>query len=453
MQVSRHRTRDFVRVAVTGIRIARSGRERLFVRSYAVQTTACGALLSPTLRSIVQLADFIAQHSEPILLEWEAFAKSCGIVGDAMDRGALRDHAARMLTDIVADLRTSQSPAEQEAKSKGASNPDGAAPDTAAEEHGAGRAESGFTMSQMVAEYRALRASVVRLWTVDTGTLTGTDLRDLMRFNEAIDQALAESVSRFSSDLDRSREMFVAVLGHDLRNPLNTILMGAQFLLQAGALAEPHASMTQRIVRAAKRMQAMTEDLLGLAMVRLGGGLPILRQPSDFAEEAVHAIAEIEVAHPGHAVQLITNGELHGQWDGARLRQLLSNLLGNAVQHGDKYGIIRVMLSGTEDHVTLAVHNTGPPIPTADLPHLFHPFKRVVSDGAPVPQATSAGLGLFIAEQIVHAHGGTIVVTSSERDGTVFTVSLPRDAAVAVEPDVAKPDPAPSSQPRPIGAR
>jgi len=388
----------------------------------------------------VRLADFISQHLEPILAEWEAFAKSCGHAGRAMEQVALRDHAAAMLTDIVADLRTSQSPAEQDAKARGEFAPDGSVPDTAAEVHGAGRAESGFTMSEMVAEYRALRASVLRLWTADTGTLTGADLGDLMRFNEAIDQALAESVSRFADDLDRSREMFVAILGHDLRNPLNTVLMASQFLLDTGELADAHATMTQRIVRSAKRMNRMIADLLDFARSRLGAGIPILRQPTDLAQVAAHAIEEITVAHPSHTVQLEPNGDLHGEWDGARLRQLLSNLLGNAVQYGERDSVIRVTLSGTEDRVRLAVHNTGTPIPTAQLPQLFDPFKRAAAGGAELRNAAGLGLGLYIAEQIVHAHGGTIAVVSSESDGTVFTVSLPRNGAISAEAAAAKRD-------------
>ena len=343
-----------------------------------------------------------------------------------MDRVALRDHAAAMLADIVTDLRTSQTPAEQSAKSKGELAPDGSNSDTAAEVHGAGRAESGFTTGEMVAEYRALRASVLRLWTAAQGTLTGSDLNDLMRFNEAIDQALAESVSRFSDDVDRSREMFVAILGHDLRNPLNTVLMASQFMLDTGELIEPHTTMTRRIVRSAKRMNGMTGDLLDFARSRLGAGIPVLRQPMDLGQEAVHAIEEVKVAYPSRTVHLDASGELRGEWDAARLRQLLSNLLGNAMEYGAREGIIRVTLRGAADQITLAVHNNGTAIPSAQVPKLFDPFKRLSGSGAELRNATGLGLGLYIAEQVVHAHGGTIEVTSSERDGTCFTVCLPR---------------------------
>ena len=135
----------------------------------------------------VRLADFITANTEPILAEWVAFAETCGPAGREMDIAALRDHAVDMLKVIVADLRTSQTDSEQKEKSQGNAEPAPDGIETAAEVHGAGRAESGFSVGEMVSEYRALRASVIRLWTKANGTLTGADLEDLMRFNEAIE--------------------------------------------------------------------------------------------------------------------------------------------------------------------------------------------------------------------------------------------------------------------------
>src|SRR5687767_8100661 len=147
----------------------------------------------PRPEHVVRLADFIDANMEPILAEWVTFAESSGPAAKGMDTVALRDHAAEMLKAIVTDLRTPQTAAEQAAKSTG--DADSTTADTAAEVHGSGRAESGFTVGEMVSEYRALRASVIRLWTTAQGTLHREDLEDLTRFNEAIDQALAESIS------------------------------------------------------------------------------------------------------------------------------------------------------------------------------------------------------------------------------------------------------------------
>jgi signal transduction histidine kinase len=375
----------------------------------------------------VRLADFIAANTESILDEWVAFAESCGPAAARMDLEALRDHALAMLTDIVADLRTPQTDLEQSEKSKGNAEPvDGG--ETAAEVHGAGRAESGFTVGQMVSEYRALRASVIRLWTKASGTLTGDDLQDLTRFNEAIDQSLAESVLRYTEDIDRSREMFVAILGHDLRTPLGAVVMASQFMLESGELVEPHLTLTTQIARSGKRMSRMVGDLLDFTRGRLGSGVPIQRREMDLAKEVANAADEIRVAHPAAIVRVETSGDLVGHWDCPRVSQVLANLLGNAVQHGAAGAAIEVVARGTPDAAVVTVHNRGAPIPKAELDDLFSPFKRLRSNDATSSPAGSLGLGLYIAERIVSAHGGTIEVASTEGAGTTFTVRLPRFA-------------------------
>ena len=374
----------------------------------------------------MRLADFIAAESEAILAEWVAFAATCGPAGHAMDLVALRDHAAEMLRHIVVDLRTPQSEREQVSKSRGHDMPSPETSDTAAEVHGAGRAESGFSIAEMVSEYRALRASVIRLWTAASGTLTGGDIEDLMRFNEAIDQSLAESITRYSADLDRSREMFVAILGHDLRTPLNAVLMASQFMIDTGELQEPHLTLATRIARSSKRMNRMVGDLLDFTRSRLGSGVPVVRKTMDFSREAAHAVDEITAAHPKSTVTLITTGDLRGEWDCPRMSQVLANLLGNAVEHGAPDSLITVDVRGEPDEVVIGVHNRGPSIAPSELHGLFSPFKRLAHAHAAPPNANNLGLGLYIAERIVTAHGGTIEVQSSKDSGTTFTVSLPR---------------------------
>jgi signal transduction histidine kinase len=376
--------------------------------------------------NIVRLADFIDSNTEPILAEWVAFAGSCGPAGGAMDLSALRDHAAAMLADIVADLRTAQTPEEQAEKSKGNAEPPSTSTETAAEVHGAGRAESGFTVGEMVSEYRALRASVIRLWTKANGTLVGADLDDLMRFNEAIDQSLAESITRYTGDIDYSREMFLAILGHDLRTPLGVVMMGSQFMLETGELVEPHLTLTRRIARSAKRMNAMVGDLLDFTRSRLGAGVPVTRRPMDIGKEASHAVDEIAAGNPGATVQFSASGALCGDWDCARVSQVLANLLGNAVQHGTPGAPIQVTVRGEPNEVVLCVQSRGPTIPQSDLPGLFGPFKRLHAGEGVRGPASSLGLGLYIAERIVTAHGGTIDVESTDAAGTSFIVHLPR---------------------------
>ena len=380
----------------------------------------------------MRLADFIESNCGPILDEWVAFAKTCGPAAAQLDTTALRDHALQMLQTIVIDLRTPQTHAEQIVKSRGGADGGGDGPDTAAEVHGAGRAESGFGVGDMVAEYRALRASVIRLWTQANGSLTGADLADLMRFNEAIDQALAESITRYTADVDRSKDMFLAILGHDLRSPLGAVMMASQFMLELGELHEPSLTLTTRIVRSAKRMNQMVGDLLDFTRSRLGGGMPILRAEMDMGKEVTSAVEEVAAAHPESVVQLHLSGDLRGNWDSARIGQVIANLIGNAVQHGSAKTMISVDVRGEEKDVILRVHNRSPVIPASDLPGIFGPFKRLKSSagaagaGGVGGASSSLGLGLYIAERIVTAHGGTIVAKSSDDFGTAFTVRLPR---------------------------
>ncbi|MEP6992820.1 MAG: sensor histidine kinase [bacterium] len=371
----------------------------------------------------MRLADFIETHCEPILAEWEAFASTTGPAGSTMDRVALRDRALAMLNAMVLDLRSPQTETEQADKGRGHAKVEAGAPDTAAEVHGAERAESGFTVEAMVSEYRALRASVLRLWTKATHTLTEGDFDDLIRFNETIDQALAESIQRYALDVTSSRDVFLAVLGHDLRSPLGAMTMASQFMLDTGELQEPHLTLTTRIARSARRMNALVNDLLDLTRSRLGSGIPIVRAEMDLKAEAAHAIDEVRDANPGAVLQLNASGDLRGNWDCGRVSQVLANLLGNAVQHGLPKSKISLTVRGEASDVVLQVHNYGVSIPDDARAGLFDPLKRINSGNA---SKGNLGLGLYIAERIVAAHGGSITVDSAESSGTFFTVRLPR---------------------------
>ena len=382
----------------------------------------------------MRLAEFIETSSEPILKEWVAFAKTCGPAAKLMDEAALRDHAFEMLKAIVADLRTWQSAAEQSEKSKGNADSTPADPDTAAEVHGAGRAWSGFTVGEMVSEYRALRASVIRLWIKSSGTLTGGDLDDLVRFNEAIDQSIAESITRYSEDLDRSKEMFLAVLGHDLRTPLGAVLMSSQFMLDTGELVEPNLTLTQRIAHSARRMNGMVDDLLDFTRSQLGSGLPIVRNRNDLAKTLRHAVDEIEAAHPDSRFEMRSTGDSEGDWDSARMSQVFTNLLGNAAQHGTPGSPIGVQLLGEDEEVVIIVHNYGDVIPPSEIFGIFSPFKRLKPGAQASQDSNNLGLGLFIADRIVKAHSGMIDVQSSFEEGTSFIVRLPRDPTASPAP-------------------
>jgi signal transduction histidine kinase len=375
----------------------------------------------------MRLHDFIRDHQERILEEWESFARTVSPASGTMDVTALRDHAIEMLTVIAADLRTAQSAYQQSEKSMGrGSDRDPSA--TAAEEHGASRAESGFSIEEMVAEYRALRASVLKLWTRETGELTGEHIGDMIRFNEAIDQSLAESVSEFNQNVEDAKEMFLAILGHDLRTPLGAIYTSARFMEDTGDLQEPHLSLTTRIARSAARSIAMVGELLDFTRSRLGGGIPVVRTDVDLGRLLQEAVEEVSAVHPERDFRVDTRKDQRGEFDDRRLSQALTNLIGNASEHAPPGTTVSVGLDADGDDVTITIHNMGAAIPGDRLDGLFNPMKVREGGSAPVARGPTGnlGLGLYIADRIVHAHGGHIDVESAEAEGTTFTVHLPR---------------------------
>ena len=380
----------------------------------------------------MRLADFILANRELILAEWEAFAKTCAPASASMGIVALSDHAGEMLMVIARDLQTPQGDLEQSEKSKGLAPPPSSTEQTAAEKHGTGRAVSGFTIEQMVAEYRALRASVIRLWLRGQSQPTQTDLDDLTRFNEAIDQSLAESVTRFTEDLDRSKEMFLAILGHDLRSPIGAVLTSAKFMLETKELEEPHLTLTKRIVSATTRMNNMVGSLLDFTRGRLGGGIPITRAGMNMGKLVHDVLNEVLAAHPNRKIKVNARGALTGQWDCERMSQVVTNLLGNALEHGLDRSLVSVDVQGSDDEVTIAVFNHGTVIPEDQLDGIFNAMKMQAAPNKSTGSSANLGLGLYIADRIVHAHEGRIEVSSSEERGTTFTVHLPRHAFLPV---------------------
>ncbi|GJG85515.1 two-component sensor histidine kinase [Gemmatimonadetes bacterium T265] len=384
---------------------------------------------------MMRLADFLLAHREPILVEWEAFARTCAPASGTMEIRALRDHANAMLTVFAADLATPQTAGAQADKARGRAPVDVAAARTAAGAHGAERAASGFTVEQMVAEYRALRASVIRLWTAAVGILGPEHVDDLTRFNEAVDQALAESVARYDAAVEHAKETFLAILGHDLRTPLGAIQTSATFMLETGELEEPHRTLTARIAGSARRAVTMVGDLLDFTRSRLGGGIPVVRTEISLGKVVHDVVDEIVAAHPGCVIRVDSRGAQPGRWDGARLSQALGNLIGNAVQHGGRGTPVTVDVRGDATEAVIAVHNDGPAIPPDQLDGIFNPMKaRQASRAAARGPTGSLGLGLYIAERIVGAHGGRLAVESSEAAGTTFTVHLPRAERPRGEP-------------------
>ena len=375
----------------------------------------------------MRLADFISENLEPILREWDVFARSFHS-GEKMDALALRDHADAILLATIRDMRSAQSSAERLAKSRGRDGGgDNMALNGASEQHAIGRLGSGFSLLEVVAEYRALRASVLRQWHDKGFPSHDSDVDDVTRFNESIDQSLAKAVSSYTRRVDQSRDLFLAILSHDLRNPLNSIAMAASLLPHLVRPATEAVDVVSQISSSADVMAKMISDLLDYTRTRLGAGMPVSPAIMDLGALCHELYNEFRTSHPNRSICLRSEGELRGNWDADRLRQAISNLLGNAIQHSPENAPIELRVSGDASDAMVTVYNGGPPIPPGELAKIFDPLVRGSSAGRPkVNRPGSIGLGLYIARAIAESHGGTINVTSSDKAGTAFTMRLPR---------------------------
>lgn len=373
-------------------------------------------------KNATSLAQFIRQSSERIISEWEVFARSCLPAAKEMDLRQRRDHLAGMLKTITQDLETPQSKREQTEKSIGNDDAHVTA-STAANAHGTDRAESGYTPPQMVAEFRALRASILRLWSESQSVFSREHLEEVTRFNEAIDQLLVESITRYTLDVDELKGLFLGVLGHDLRTPLAAIKMWTSLMIASEGPEWRHLKTAADIQSSCSRMNLLIGDLLDFTRARLGAGIPVVRSEVDLQRTCRQVVEEIAASHPDRVVNFQATGALLGSWDGPRIAQAVSNLVGNALQHGSPSGPIQVVLRGEPGRVVLSVHNKGKAIPKRNLECIFDPFRQLDPDHA-TSSPHSVGLGLYIVHAIATAHSGSVDVESS-KNGTTFTMRLP----------------------------
>jgi signal transduction histidine kinase len=233
---------------------------------------------------------------------------------------------------------------------------------------------------------------------------------------EKTENALADA-----TESGRLREQFIAVLGHDLRTPLSAIRMSAD-LLEVKLEDKRERRLASAIRKSSQRMTALIEDVLDFARGRLGGGIPVKRALVDDLESVFHSIvAEIHASEPDAQINLSMLIPAGIYCDPARMGQLLSNLVSNAVKHGAQDLPIEVSARTDGSDLLLSVANQGACIPEALMPLLFQPFKR--SEGG--KRGEGLGLGLYIASQIMEGHQGTISVSSSPEQGTCFVARFP----------------------------
>jgi two-component system sensor histidine kinase/response regulator len=231
---------------------------------------------------------------------------------------------------------------------------------------------------------------------------------------------LAQELKERSETL-RLNEMFAAVLGHDLRSPLSAILSSAMLIKRQSQQPEVQDAAA-RMLTSGNRMRRMIDDMLDLARARLGGGIPLHPEPMDLCALLQRVVCEQQQAFPDRRIHMHHDGDTDGHWDPVRLAQVASNLIGNAIKHGDVAQDIEVRLDGTDvDSVSFSVANVGV-IPQSFMPRLFDPFIGVRTSN----HAQGLGLGLYIVQQIARAHRGGVEVRSGADKYTVFTVKIPR---------------------------
>lgn len=372
----------------------------------------------------MNIAESIEQEIDSVVEEWVHFARTRLPASQHFSHEELADHAKVLLLAMAADLRLWEGAQASYDKSQGNS------PDTAPEitriarAHAAQRFEQGLSFEHLVSEFRALRASVTRRWTARMRQVRAEDLDDLSRFGEAMDQALCESTAFYSRKVDDSRNLLLGVLGHDLRTPLGVVHMSASYLLRSDTLDGAQSKVVARILTSAERMSSMVRDILDFTQTAFGVTLPIAPEPANFGHLTKNIVNEVSTLHPDSEILFHAEGPLAGRWDPARIGQMLSNLVANAVQHGSAYPV-SVTVTGTEAGVSVEVHNKGNPIPADAQQNLFSPLRQL-RDGEGERRAGSSGLGLglYIAREIAMAHGGSVEFKSDD-GGTMFRVCLP----------------------------
>ena len=370
----------------------------------------------------MSLSALIRENEEKLVREWAEYARANVDVAATLPAVELEDSTRKLYGAISDDIETSQTSGEKHEKSWGNRQPESSAIAKYSIEHATHRVAQGFSIRDLISEFRAARASVMRLWAHERAE-SKVSAAEVERFNEALDEAISVSVAHFDGKVERSRDLFLGVLGHDMRSPLSAIMMLSTLLLRDEALSPTSAESARRIRSSGSRLTQMLDDLLDFTRTRLGRTLPAKLREGNLGETVSQVVDELRAHHSDVTFNFEATGDLHGRWDFDRLAQVVSNLGGNAVQHGDRTRPVDIRLSGTGDPIVLTVHNCGVPIKPAVLARIFDPLTR--GQESQKNERGSVGLGLYICEQIAVAHGGSIEVVSND-SGTTFKVLIPR---------------------------
>jgi len=366
----------------------------------------------------VGLAEVLRSQRNAILDAWERAVKADASLQTAkhLPEPHLRDYVPALLDTLIEAL----------ARRRGEERAAAAHALTAKlipHSHARERLLQGYSLGSMLRELAHLRTQIIMaIWArTSTTPVDLIDIRELEFLHGVLDEYMTVSAVEMEGAARLERERIVAVLGHDLRTPLNAVKMAGS-LIARGQLPDQHHIFATKIVSAADRMNRMISDLLDFASAR-SGSLKIDRTKCDLGVVCQQVVDELRLAHRDRIIAFDAVGNGSGEWDPERIAQVVSNLGANAIKYSPLDSTVHVRLRGQDDCVDIEVHNLGEPIPRDEQGEIFAPFRRGTTQTA---GETGLGLGLFIAHEMVRAHGGHIEVTSDEQQGTTFKVRLPR---------------------------
>lgn len=397
----------------------------------------------------MRLPEFILGNVEPILAQWETFARSIW-PGPTANPAELRDHAGAILRTAALDMQSSQSTKQQADKSKGEGS-GGRCSDpvnSAAEAHGIERVVSGFDLEALVAEYRALRASVLRLWRESGPQPDLHDIDDVTRFNESIDQSLSGAVQSYMIETERekdslvtqaqaanrAKDLFLATLSHELRTPLNAIAGWTYVLRRQNCTDAELAEGLAVIDRNTKAQVRLIDDVLDVSRI-VSGKLRLDIRPCELAAVVAAGIDTVRPAAEARGITLEVRFDplaTQAYCDPTRIQQVVWNLVSNAVKFTPKAGRVTVSLARDQSSLHIEVSDNGQGIDAENLPYVFDRFRQI--DSGTRREFAGLGLGLSIVKHIVEQHGGTVSAQSAGKEqGSTFTVRLPIPAVLLEE--------------------
>jgi len=349
----------------------------------------------------------ILSNRAEILDRWASRARELTPEASRLPRRELEDNLPGILDELALALARGAAPEERSPN---------------AVEHGKQRFRVGFDLEAVVREYAVLRDVIFEVF--DASGVPPT-LDQIKTVSEVISGGITSAVIEYSRARTHVLEILLGVLSHDLRDPLHAITLGADALLKAqSGSSERVAVVAQRIRRSATRMKRHIEYLLDVTRAGFAAGFPIQRRWTDAAQVTRAIVDEYAAANRHCRIILDCDGPYFGSWDADRVAQVIANLISNALRHGSRNEPITIRVTGDEEQCVVEVHNFGDPIAQERLPRIFEAFEPHPDD-----KSGGLGLGLYIAREIVRAHGGTIDVESDRERGTTFRIHLPRRAS------------------------